>query len=124
MHDNLHQYDGWSKASIHMISEAKLFRVLVREYLPPTIGSELLLSYKLVWVIGRHFITQVSLEYNNRMISKYRPITETIVSCGEYGYDDIYKELIKSLCQGINERQKSDKNAKFNQKKESDDNNS
>ena len=59
-----------------MISDAKALRVLVVEYLSPMIGSELLLSCKLIRVIGRHFITRASFEYNGCMIAECRPITE------------------------------------------------
>ena len=52
-----------------MINDAKAFRVLVVDYLSPTIGSELLLSYKLVRVIGQYFVTRASLEYNDCMIT-------------------------------------------------------
>ena len=38
--------------------------------------SELLLFCKLVRVIGRHFVTRVSLEYNDCMITECRPIIE------------------------------------------------
>ena len=71
-----------------MISDAKALRVLVVEYLSPMISSELLLSCKLIRVIGRHFITRAYLEYNDRMITKYRVNTVRIVVNGQYGYDD------------------------------------
>ena len=61
-----------------MISDANVFRILVVEYLSPTIGSELLLSCKLDRVIGLHFVTRASLEYNDCMITEFRPITERI----------------------------------------------
>ena len=62
-----------------MISEAKAFRVLVIEYLSPTVGSELSFSFKLVLVITRYFVTRASLEYNDRMVANCRIHTETIV---------------------------------------------
>ena len=61
-----------------MISDTNAFRVLAVEYLLPTIGSELMLSCKLVRLIGRHFVTRASLDFNNCMIAECRPITETI----------------------------------------------
>ena len=64
-----------------MISDAKVFRVLVVEYLSPTIGSELMLSCKLFRVIGRHSVTRASLEYNDCMITECRPISERIALC-------------------------------------------
>jgi len=61
-----------------MISDAKVFRVLVVEYIQPTTGSELLLSCKLVLVIGRNFVTRASLEYNDCKITECSPIVEII----------------------------------------------
>ena len=62
--DNLYQYDGDSKRSIHMINEAKALRALVNEYLSSTAGSKLLLSNKLAWMTGGHFVTVISLDDN------------------------------------------------------------
>ena len=59
-------------------------------------------------MIGRHFVTRVSLEYNDCMITEYRPITDRIVLYDEYGCDDIYKELIKSLYQRIRDKKTND----------------
>ena len=59
-------------------------------------------------MIGRHFVTRASLEYNDYMITEYRPITERIVLYDEKGCDDVYKELTKSLCQRIKERKTND----------------
>ena len=53
-----------------------------------------------------------------------RPITGRIFLFNEEGCDDIYKELINWLCRGIKKKQTYDLNVQFNQKKESDDNNS
>ena len=62
-------------------SEMFFFPVIVGAYLSPTIGSEMLLSYKLVWVVGRYFITRESLEYDDFMITECRPITDRIFLC-------------------------------------------
>ena len=63
-----------------MISDDKEIRVLVVECLSPIIGSELMLSCKIVRVIGRHFVIRVSLKNNDCMIMEYRPITKRIFS--------------------------------------------
>ena len=77
--DKLYQQDGGSKLSIDIISEEKVFLVLVGEYLWSTIGSEILFPRKYVWVIVRHFITRSSWEFNDDMITKCRPSAERIV---------------------------------------------
>ena len=46
--DKLYQQDGGSKLSIDMISEEKVFLVLVGEYLSSMIGSEILFPRKYV----------------------------------------------------------------------------
>ena len=75
----LYQHDGGSKLSIDVISEAKLLRALVNEYLPSTIGSELLLLNKCVWTIGRHLVTVTSLGNNELLMTKCQPIANTII---------------------------------------------
>ena len=71
-----------------MISEAKAFRVLVVEYLSPTVDTKLLFSCKFVRVITRHFVIRVPLEYNDRMITKCQVKTEIIVLNVQLRYHD------------------------------------
>ena len=59
-------------------------------------------------MISRYFITRVSLDFNDRMITKCRLFAERIVLNVELGYDDDYKELIKRLCQRIEDRKIND----------------
>ena len=59
-------------------------------------------------MIGRYFVTRASLECNVCMRIERRLITETIVLYDEQGCDDVYIELLKSLCRGIKKKQTND----------------
>ena len=62
-----------------MISDAKVLRVLVNEYLSLTTGSELLLLHTLVQIIGRYLVTDISLDDNELFMTKCPPGTDTIL---------------------------------------------
>ena len=62
--DMLNQCDGGSKLSIGVISDAKALRALVKEYLPSTIGSGMLLCLNFVRTKRGHFVTVSSLDYD------------------------------------------------------------
>ena len=61
-----------------MINEAKVLRVLVNEYLSSTAGSELLFLNKFVRMTGGHFVTVISLDDNEIIMTKCPSITIAI----------------------------------------------
>ena len=76
--DNLYQYNGSSKLSIDVINyEANTLWALVKEYLSSTTGSELLLLNKFVRMTGGHFVTVISLDDDELIMTKYSLVTNT-----------------------------------------------
>ena len=75
----LYQYDGGSKPLIDVIDEAKALRALVNEYLSSTVVSELFLLNKFVWITGGHFVTVISLDDNELIMTKFPPVTNIII---------------------------------------------
>ena len=67
------------KRSIDVINEANVLRALVNEYLSSTIGCELFLLNKFVRMAGGHVVTVISLDDNELIITKYPPVTNTII---------------------------------------------
>ena len=51
--DILHKYDWGYKPSINVIKKTNALRALVNEYLSSTVGSEMSLLNKVVWMTGR-----------------------------------------------------------------------
>ena len=72
-------YDGGSKISIDVINEANTLRDLVNEYLSFTVGSEIFLLNKFVRMTGGCFVTVISLVDNELFMTKYPPVSNTII---------------------------------------------
>ena len=66
----VYKKDEGSKFSIDVIAVIKVLRFLVNECLLYTIGSGLLLLNNIIRTIGGHFVTVVSLDDNQLLITK------------------------------------------------------
>ena len=61
-----------------MINEANALRALVNQYLSSMVSSEMSLLNKFVRMTGGHFVTVISLDDNEPIMTKYSPVTNTI----------------------------------------------
>ena len=75
----LYQYDVDSKLWIDVINEANALRDLINEYLSPTVDTELFLLNKFVRMFVGLFVTVISLDDNDLLITTSPAITDTII---------------------------------------------
>ena len=62
-----------------MINESNALRALVNEYLSPTVDSELFLLNKFVRMPVRLFVTEISSDDNELLMTKSPAIADTII---------------------------------------------
>ena len=62
-----------------MINEANVLRTLVNEYVSSTVGSEILLLNKSVRMTAGHFVTVISLDDKELIMTKCPPVIYTII---------------------------------------------
>ena len=75
----LYQHDGGPKFCIDVINEANALWALVNEYISPTVDSELFLLNKCVRLSIGSFITVISLDDSELLMTKSPAITDTII---------------------------------------------